>query len=63
MVEECKSCGRTDPRAGATWGCLTCAEALGMIGRKCDECGQRMFTVDDTGRCRPCRRRAENAKE
>ena len=21
---ECKECGRTDPRAGATWGCRAC---------------------------------------
>lgn len=24
----CITCGRTDPRAGATWGCVTCLNRL-----------------------------------
>jgi hypothetical protein len=53
---ECPECGRTDPRAGATWGCATCKRALGLVGQKCQACGAERFTVDETGLCASCRR-------
>jgi len=59
MAYQCSNCGRTDPRAGATHGCYRCAQHLGLAPEKCGECGAMRWTVDDTGRCRVCRRAAE----